>query len=924
MKSQTTVMHVINHTHWDREWFAPFSITRQWIPGLIRNLAKVVERNSDYLFLLDGQTEVMDDLKQVDLSTYHAAAKLIKDHNLQIGPYYVQVEMRNPGAESLIRNLRIGTHTALDLGASNDFVAWDVDSFGHVSQSPQIHGLFGIRDAYMWRGPARLDPFFWWHGSDGTTMLAIDLFAGGYRNFYKVTSKPELALPRLEHEVQKLRPYYPTGHIPVFDGFDLDQEPGDAATYFSKDRQLLSANNVDVITSSPHDFAQTIRQIHRDYPDTSGEMISGKYSSVFPGTLSARTYSKLISAYVEQLLYRYAEPLALLLSADKYPETLFEQQSKLILQNLVHDVISGCSIDQVHDVAELRAADVTTTLKASIEQSLNYAAGSLEDGVYAYNPSVGAGESEVAINNRLYTFSGSGVCITKVTADRLLDRPDTAVESFSWQNDHYSVTVGKDGVISLGEGRFGQLITQLDNGDTYWDEPRGQAIPLAVDGPLTVSKQSDGYAELTFTAKANNQSYKALVQVTIIFDQSPAIKWRLQLETSGVGFSVSLRNSYGRPLSKLNVGMQFDNVIRNFEDTDLLGRQLDDDLSSVLIGGQRDLDQTFTFPFHSYISPTVNPDHAHLVAKGLRAYQTAHPGMIDLVLTRPVEWVMRPGFHKYHSGDAGPKFMVPGARAERTTVIEAALLIHRGGPDSIEFHQAVDQFINPPLLFAVKGSRGKNTHIPMFDEPVPISSIHQYAGRSLVRLFNPTQKYVDLHTEHKLVSEGQPSETITELAAKRIAAVALPPISVAEPSSKPSIKLLNWPKLPVGPDKSKPSPDTMTVLVDLYRKLKSEHDSLEAIIDAYGKNAPHALTHRYYVVTREYMEVNLSFKWNELRAMGVKPNNEYEYPIPKDLKHLTDQYNDMRINRRMYDYIVGIDENGERVAEPNSHLAAKR
>src|SRR6266404_1230377 len=181
MKRDNTVLHVINHTHWDREWFVPFTVTRRWIPRLIENLAKMVRTNPDYAFLFDAQTMVIEDLEAVDAKAYATAGRLIRNHNLQVGPYYAQIDMRMSGAESLIRNLRIGTAKAKTLGASTDFTAWCVDIFGHVSQSPQIHGLFGIRNVYLWRGPAELEPFFWWKGADGTTMLAVDLFAGGYR-----------------------------------------------------------------------------------------------------------------------------------------------------------------------------------------------------------------------------------------------------------------------------------------------------------------------------------------------------------------------------------------------------------------------------------------------------------------------------------------------------------------------------------------------------------------------------------------------------------------------------------------------------------------------------------------------------------------------------------------------------------------------
>ncbi len=62
--SQTTI-HVINHTHWDREWFLTSVYTSRWVPGLMDKLAQLAAANPDFRFLFDGQTLVIEDLLTV-------------------------------------------------------------------------------------------------------------------------------------------------------------------------------------------------------------------------------------------------------------------------------------------------------------------------------------------------------------------------------------------------------------------------------------------------------------------------------------------------------------------------------------------------------------------------------------------------------------------------------------------------------------------------------------------------------------------------------------------------------------------------------------------------------------------------------------------------------------------------------------------
>lgn len=921
-KPEQTTLHVINHTHWDREWFVPYTFSSKWIPRLIRNLDKMVQKNPDYQYLLDGQTGVIEDLKNTDPESYHLAHKLIHNHNLLVGPYYSQIEARMPGPESLVRNIRIGSDMTHALGGSTEFSGWAVDMFGHTSQSPQIHALFGIKDIYLWRGPSQLEPFFTWKGADGTKVQAIFLFAGGYRNFYKVTSKAQLALPRLLHEVKKLRPYYKAGHIPVFDGFDLDYEPGDAASYFQEHHlKKLERQGITVVNSSPNDFAKTVRKIDRHLPEVSGELISGKYSSVFPGVLSNRSYSKIAADHCERFLYRYAEPLALLLPVDEYPDTKFEDQCKLILQNLVHDVISGCSIDQVHDIAEHRAIEVDATLRSEIANTLRRASGHLQNGTYAFTPATGKNRQHVEHAGKLYTVQSQGIGIFPIAKEKAVIKVSRTVESFAWKNKHYKALLQSDGTIKLNNGVFGQFVLRDEAGDTYWDEPRGEVSEIKVAGKLVVEQETDTWAKVSYNAQFTAADRTVSAKIVITFDDSALLKWQITLLTSGTGYSVLFRQNYKQKLSKLHVGMPFDNVERPFVDTNLLDAKLSPELAAVLNeSSQRDLVQTFTFPFHDYISPVGSNSKVHLLAKGLRAYQTEGSGTIDIVLSRPVDWLMKPSVHHFHSGDAGPKYYVPDARSQREVTIDCALLIDTKGPEDIAFHQAVDHYMHPPLIFTVESSHGDKSKLPIFDEHVLVSSLHVYNGKRLARLYNPTHHDILLkHRSSKVDRHGHATNDIGVIGPKRIETVAISVQALSSTQhSVPKLKPLHWLPYPVRPDNSKPDKAGIAHLHALRNDLQHKLDEIQEKLQSYNSNehVPSSLQHRYYVIARELMEINLSLAWNNNADQNVDPLH-----VDPKLYKLATEYNDLRIMRRMYDYIIGIDTRGSAVALPKKLFA---
>ena len=56
------IIHVISHTHWDREWYLPFQSFRLKLVHLVDNLLDLLENDPHYkFFMLDGQTIVLND-----------------------------------------------------------------------------------------------------------------------------------------------------------------------------------------------------------------------------------------------------------------------------------------------------------------------------------------------------------------------------------------------------------------------------------------------------------------------------------------------------------------------------------------------------------------------------------------------------------------------------------------------------------------------------------------------------------------------------------------------------------------------------------------------------------------------------------------------------------------------------------------------
>ena len=115
---------------------------------------------------------VIEDLLQLRPDYRDKVNRLIRNGCLLIGPYYCQPDWQLTGGESLIRNLIYGRQDMKKYGDDKQRVGWLVDTFGHISQAPQLHHLFGIDTVFVWRGVPQLEAYFHWQGANGVALLS--------------------------------------------------------------------------------------------------------------------------------------------------------------------------------------------------------------------------------------------------------------------------------------------------------------------------------------------------------------------------------------------------------------------------------------------------------------------------------------------------------------------------------------------------------------------------------------------------------------------------------------------------------------------------------------------------------------------------------------------------------------------------------
>jgi mannosylglycerate hydrolase len=345
---------IVPHTHWDREWYAPFQTFRVGLVRLLDQLLDLLERDEAYTrFLLDGQTVVVDDYLAVRPEAAERIAALAAAGRLQIGPWMVLMDEFMVSGETIIRDLQLGIRRASELGAVME-VGYLPDMFGHVAQMPQLLRLAGFEHAVVWRGvPAAIDcTAFWWTAPDGSRVRAEYLF-GSYSNGRDLPLDVGGLVRRARGYVGELGPaHLDGGGVLLMNGTDHHLPQAGlgkvvAAANSEQDEYRFS------ITSLPEYLRQ--QPTPPDLPECEGELRSGARANVLMGVASNRVDVHRACARAERAIERRAEPLsALLVSPARYPGMLLAEAWRNLVLNSAHDSSCACSSDEVVDAVLVR------------------------------------------------------------------------------------------------------------------------------------------------------------------------------------------------------------------------------------------------------------------------------------------------------------------------------------------------------------------------------------------------------------------------------------------------------------------------------------------------------------------------------------------------------------------------------------------
>jgi mannosylglycerate hydrolase len=362
-----TTVHVVSHTHWDREWYHPAARFRQRLVELVDELVDAPQlSHAGASFLLDGQLSVVEDYLSVRRDRAAEVSMLLKSGAIEAGPWYVLADELIPSGEALVRNLLAGRRLLRLLRAADQAprVLYCPDSFGHPAALPMLACGFGFAVVIAWRGfggarAPRADTCTWTSPS-GERVLLYHLSRSGYELGANLPADPAEARERWNAIRGELLPRNSTGAALLLNGADhhARQRNREQAIEALGAAAVPDEIRPSSLAAFAADVEQRARGAHR-LPEVEGELRdSYGFTWAIQGTFATRADQKRRSARLERLLLRDVEPWAAL-AARSGPRgggrrQLIEAAWRSLLLCHPHDTLCGCSTDEVARAMDAR------------------------------------------------------------------------------------------------------------------------------------------------------------------------------------------------------------------------------------------------------------------------------------------------------------------------------------------------------------------------------------------------------------------------------------------------------------------------------------------------------------------------------------------------------------------------------------------
>ena len=360
-------IYIVPHSHIDTCWYWDYPKMKVYARRVLKSALRLLREDPGYAFCQDQVTVLRAFWEVLGDEDREFLKKCISEGRFEVvGGMYVQPEIAEPGGECLVRQILVGRRWMEEVLGADSVCGWNIDTFGHCGQIPQILAKSGMKYYVFSRGvPPELQgqrSEFWFQSPDGSKILAHWMFGhyGGGEGNVK-----ELLRKAVEHASgdKILIPWGGDVYVPDEDSKKIEKIVRKAA-------EELGISVESVRLATPSTFFRSLKG--ESLPTYSADFNLPLAFGDLRGTFSNRIELKKLNRLAEVKLMT-AERLAALGSwfGEPYPKGSLDGAWERLLFNHFHDIVGGSHTDDVYNQAMNRYASVVCTSDEVAERALD-------------------------------------------------------------------------------------------------------------------------------------------------------------------------------------------------------------------------------------------------------------------------------------------------------------------------------------------------------------------------------------------------------------------------------------------------------------------------------------------------------------------------------------------------------------------------
>ena len=224
-------VHIVSHTHWDREWYLPYENHHMRLIDLMDGVLDAFDDPDFKYYWLDGHYLPIEDYLQVRPQNKEKIKNLIEAGKLKLGPWYILQDAFLTSGESNLKNLSLGIKNIKKWGHPS-MIGYFPDTFGNIGQASQILKKAGIDVAYFGRGVKATgfdnvvivdftskNSEIYWQSPNGDKTLSV-LFANWYANGLDIPEDEDELKAYMDKRIADMEKYASTNQLLLMNGCD--------------------------------------------------------------------------------------------------------------------------------------------------------------------------------------------------------------------------------------------------------------------------------------------------------------------------------------------------------------------------------------------------------------------------------------------------------------------------------------------------------------------------------------------------------------------------------------------------------------------------------------------------------------------------------------------------------------------------------